>query len=75
MQQINAGILPIYEEGLEELLKKYAGKSIIATVDNEYAVLNTNISFICIWTPSEEDENINLSIIRSATESIGSALD
>ncbi len=74
VQQINTGIPPICEEGLEELLKKYAGKGLIATTDNEYAVFNTDISFICVGTPSEEDGSINLSIVRSAAESIGSAL-
>jgi UDPglucose 6-dehydrogenase len=74
VQQINAGIPPIYEEGLKELLKKYVGKRLIATTDNEYAVFNTDISFICVGTPSEVGGSINLSIVRSAAESIGSAL-
>ena len=74
VQQINAGIPSIYEEGLEELLKKYVGKRLIATTDNELAVFNTDISFICVGTPSEVGGSINLSIVRSATESIGSAL-
>ncbi len=74
VQQINEGIPPIYEEGLEELLKKYSGKRLIATTDYKYAVLNTDISFICVGTPSEEDGSINLSIVRAAAESIGLAL-
>jgi UDPglucose 6-dehydrogenase len=74
VQQINAGIPSIYEEGLEELLKKYVGKRLIATTDNEFAVFNTDISFICVGTPSEVGGSINLSIVRSAAESIGSAL-
>ncbi len=74
VRQINEGIPPIYEEGLEELLKKYAGKRLIATTDYEYAVLNTDISFICVGTPSEEDGSINLSIVRAAAERIGFAL-
>ena len=74
VQQINAGIPSIYEEGLEKLLKKYVGKRLIATTDNEFAVFNTDISFICVGTPSEVGGSINLSIVRSAVESIGSAL-
>ena len=74
VQQINAGIPSIYEEGLEELLKKYVGKRLIATTDNEFAVFNTDISFICVGTPSEVGGSINLSIVQSAAESIGSAL-
>lgn len=74
MDQINAGISPIYEEGLEELLQKYAGKSLTATTDYEYAITNTDISFICVGTPSAEDGSIELSIVRAATASIGAVL-
>jgi UDPglucose 6-dehydrogenase len=74
MDQINAGISPIYEEGLEELLQKYAGKSLTATTDYEYAITNTDISFICVGTPSAEDGSIDLSIVRAATASIGAVL-
>lgn len=74
MDQINAGISPIYEEGLEELLQKYARKSLTATTDYEYAITNTDISFICVGTPSAEDGSIDLSIVRAATASIGAVL-
>jgi UDPglucose 6-dehydrogenase len=74
VEQINAGIPPIYEEGLEELLKKYSGKKLIATSDYEFAVQETDISFICVGTPSSEDGSIDLSIVRAATTSIGEAL-
>jgi UDPglucose 6-dehydrogenase len=74
MDQINAGISPIYEEGLGELLQKYAGKSLTATTDYEYAIMNTDISFVCVGTPSAEDGSIDLSIVRAATASIGAVL-
>lgn len=74
MDQINAGIPPIYEEGLGELLQKHAGKSLTATTDYDSAIMNTNISFICVGTPSAEDGDIDLSIVRAATASIGAVL-
>jgi UDPglucose 6-dehydrogenase len=74
MDQINAGIPPIYEEGLGELLQKHAGKSLTATTDYESAIRNTDISFICVGTPSAEDGGIDLSIVRAATASIGAVL-
>jgi UDPglucose 6-dehydrogenase len=74
VEQINRGIPPIYEEGLKELLLKYAGKKLIATNDYEFAVNETDVSFICVGTPSGEDGNIDLSIVRSAAASIGEAL-
>ena len=74
MDRINAGIPPIYEEGLGELLQKHAGKSLTATTDYESAIRNTDISFICVGTPSTEDGDIDLSIVRAATASIGAVL-
>jgi UDPglucose 6-dehydrogenase len=74
MDQINAGIPPIYEEGLGELLQKHAGKNLTATTDYESAIRQTDISFICVGTPSSEDGDIDLSIVRAATASIGSVL-
>ncbi|MCQ1535110.1 UDP-glucose/GDP-mannose dehydrogenase family protein [Methanosarcina sp. KYL-1] len=74
VEQINKGVPPIYEEGLEELLQKYAGKRLIATTDYEFAVKETEISFICVGTPSGEDGSIDLSIVRAAAGSIGAAL-
>jgi UDPglucose 6-dehydrogenase len=74
MEQINSGIPPIYEEGLGELLRKYAGKRLIATNDYESAIRETDISFICVGTPSAEDGSIDLSIVRAAAASIGAAL-
>jgi UDPglucose 6-dehydrogenase len=73
-EQINAGIPPIYEEGLEELLRKYAGRKLIATTDYEFAVNETDVSFICVGTPSAEDGSIDLSIVRTAAASIGAVL-
>ena len=74
MDQINAGIPPIYEEGLGELLQKHAGKNLTATNDYESAIRKTDISFICVGTPSAEDGGIDLSIVRAATASIGAVL-
>jgi UDPglucose 6-dehydrogenase len=74
IDQINAGIPPIYEEGLPELLKKYAGKRLNATSDYDFAVMNSDVSFICVGTPSDSDGNIDLSIIKAASMSLGDSL-
>jgi UDPglucose 6-dehydrogenase len=74
IDQINAGIPPIYEEGLSELLKKHAGKRLSATSDYNFAVMNSDVSFICVGTPSDSDGNIDLSIIKAASMSLGGSL-
>ena len=71
---INAGIAPIHEPGLSELLKKHAGIRLRATTDYNDAIPNSDLTFICVGTPSGEDGRIDLSIVRSASKSIGEAL-
>ncbi|HUW68309.1 MAG TPA: UDP-glucose/GDP-mannose dehydrogenase family protein [Candidatus Nanoarchaeia archaeon] len=74
VDMINRGESPIYEEGLEKLLKKHAGTKIRATSDYDDAVNNTDVSFICVGTPSDADGNIDLSIVRAASRSLGQAI-
>ncbi|MFA0821346.1 MAG: UDP-glucose/GDP-mannose dehydrogenase family protein [Methanomethylovorans sp.] len=74
VSMINAGKAPIWEDGLEELLTKHAEKRIIATSDYDYAVQKSDVSFICVGTPSDEMGNIDLSIVESAAVSLGEAM-
>ncbi|ABD42765.1 UDP-glucose 6-dehydrogenase [Methanospirillum hungatei JF-1] len=73
IDSINKGIPPIYEEGLEEILKKNSGTRLFAT--NSYAsVAESDVSIICVGTPPNPDGSSNLEYIRSAATSIGEAL-
>ncbi|MBS3790515.1 MAG: UDP-glucose/GDP-mannose dehydrogenase family protein [Candidatus Thermoplasmatota archaeon] len=76
VDSINNAIPPIYEEGLEELLEKVvdSGK-LSATTDLQGAVEKTDITFICVGTPSREDGSIDTSAIESATEDVSEAID
>jgi UDPglucose 6-dehydrogenase len=74
VDMINNGKSPIYEDGLEELLQKHAGKNIKATTDYYDAVANTDISFICVGTPSDSLGKIDLSIVKAASRSLGEAI-
>ncbi len=74
VDSMNKGIPPIYEEGLEELLKAHAGKNLKATLDYDYAIEHSDISFICVPTPTDESGKIDLRFIREASRSIGQRL-
>ncbi len=55
---LNSGIVPIYEPGLEEILKKnHKQKKIIFTTDLKKAVKNSDIIFICVGTPTKKNSN------------------
>ncbi len=74
IDKINAGIPPIYEEELSELLEKNAGKRLSATSDYDFAVKNTGVSFICVGTPSDPGGNIDLGIVKAASANLGDSL-
>src|SRR5689334_9619580 len=70
---INQGIPPIFENGLEKLLKKNVGERLSATTDLERAVHETELSLIAVGTPFNGQE-IDLTYIREVTKQIGKAL-
>jgi len=55
---LNKGNIPIYEPGLEEILKRnYKQKRLIFTSDLKKAVSNSDIIFICVGTPTKKNNN------------------
>ena len=58
IEYLNEGIVPIYEPGLEEILKRnYKQKRLIFTTDLKKAVSNSDIIFICVGTPTKKNTN------------------
>ncbi len=75
VELVNRGISPIYEKGMDELLEKLVGEGRIrATTGIRDAIMETDITFIAVGTPSREDGSIDLSYIRSVSEEIGAVL-
>ncbi len=58
INSLNNGNIPIYEPGLEEILKKnFKQKRLIFTSDLKMAVNNSDIIFICVGTPTKKKSN------------------
>jgi UDPglucose 6-dehydrogenase len=73
VDQLNAGVVPIYEQGLEPLLKKHLGGRFRATTELREAILGTELSLIAVGTPFD-GERIDLRFIREAAHQIGEVL-
>ena len=58
INSLNKGIVPIYEPGLEEILKKnYNQKRLFFTTNLKKAVQNSDVIFICVGTPTKKNSN------------------
>jgi len=73
VDKINNSVSPIYEKGLDALLQEYKD-NIEATTSYEKAVQNSDITFICVGTPSLESGDIDLSYVDQATKAVASEL-
>ncbi len=73
VETINSGQSPIYEPGLEDLLQIYA-HNLHATTDAATAVQHSDITFICVGTPSSPDGSIDLTSIQNTAAQIGKIL-
>jgi GDP-mannose 6-dehydrogenase len=72
---INKGLPTIVEKDIDLIIKEQHGKGkISATVNSERAVLNSEISIICVGTPSSSQGHLNLNYIFKTAEHIGEAL-
>ncbi len=48
VKQVNKGVAPFYEPGLDRILEKHGGKNLIASIDHKEAIENTDITFILV---------------------------
>jgi GDP-mannose 6-dehydrogenase len=72
---INKGKTPIIEEHMAELIEQgvQTGK-LSATTNSSDAINNSELSFICVGTPSQLNGNLDFKYIRRVCEGIGKVL-
>lgn len=72
---INAGKSPIIEKGLAQLIQVgHANGRFRATTDPTEAVLNTDISLVCVGTPSNGNGSLDLRAVKAVARQIGEVL-
>jgi UDPglucose 6-dehydrogenase/GDP-mannose 6-dehydrogenase len=70
---LNHAQSPIFEAGLDELLRKHVGRTLRATTDLSAAVLDSELTFIAVGTPFN-GQTIDLAAVTAASRQIGSTL-
>ena len=72
---INAGKSPIIEAEIEDLLSSTVKSGRLqATGDQNQAIQSTELSFVCVGTPSQPNGNLDLTYIKRVCELIGGAI-
>ena len=72
---LQGGGIPIYEPGLEELVKKnVAAGRLRFTASTREGVENSDVVFIAVPTPPQEDGSVDLSFIETVARDIAAAI-
>jgi UDPglucose 6-dehydrogenase len=74
VEHINKGIPPIYEEGLEELLRDVLAEGRLWATTRIHDIKDTEVSFICVGTPSGLLDYIDLKYVEEVASDIGKTL-
>jgi len=75
VSSLNEGRSPIVEKGLDELIRTGAENgSLRATTSTTEAVNATELSLLCVGTPSRKNGSLDLSYLERVCEQIGEAL-
>lgn len=75
VEALNSGRSPIIEAQMEELAAEgHATARLQATADVGSAIAATEISFVCVGTPSQRNGKLDLSHIEAVSREIGEAL-
>lgn len=73
VSEINNGKAPIHEPGLSGLISEHAEGRLMATT--EYTdIQDTEVTFLALPTPANEDGSIDTSIIETGAERVGEVL-
>ncbi len=76
IENLQRGIVPIYEPGLAELVKKNVkAKRLIFTLDYKPSISESDIVFIAVGTPTTKTGDADLSIVLEVAQKIGQNLD
>ena len=76
IENLKNGIIPIYEPGLEAMVKENVEREHLKfTTDIQQALKKSNICFIAVGTPMGEDGSADLHFVLNVAQEIGQYMD
>jgi UDPglucose 6-dehydrogenase len=76
IENLKKGLLPIYEPGLEEIVRRNVkAKRLLFTLDYKKSISNSQAVFIAVGTPPKPTGEADLSVVFEVAQKIGENLD
>ncbi len=76
IENLKKGIIPIYEPGLDEMVKRnVAAGRLLFTLDYVPAVPASDVIFIAVGTPPKKSGEADLSVVYEVAENVGKYLE
>lgn len=76
IKKLKKGIVPIYEPGLEELIKVNISEGRLVFSDNlDESIKKSLVCFIAVGTPKAEDDSADLSVFYQVAQDIGKSMN
>jgi UDPglucose 6-dehydrogenase len=76
IEGLRNGVMPIYEPGLEEIVERnYESGNLEFTTSLAEGVNNSDVIFIAVGTPSQEDGGADLSAVKAVAKVIAETMD
>ena len=75
IKKLKEGTVPIWEPGLDELIKKNIGKNLFFTSSPDEIYPESEVIFICVGTPQSQDGSPDMSYVELCSIEISKYLD
>lgn len=76
IEKLKTGIAPIYEPGLDDMIKRNVGKNRLSfSTSLKESIAESEVIFIAVGTPPDEDGSADLTHVLSVAREIGSLME
>ncbi len=76
IENLNKGIMPIYEQGLKDLVNlNVQQERLTFTTDVKFAIENSDVIFIAVGTPQDEEGKADLKYVKEVAKTIGTYMN
>jgi len=70
IESLKKGIVPIFEPGLEDLVKSGVESGLLSFTTDKASALDSQVVFLCVGTPAKEDGSADLAYVFQAVDDI-----